>query len=171
MDVQNASSVKAHSYVPYGRQVDLGYIEQTIDARGFKEKNQRVQVNLSATVTPEDLTTNNRLVYKKFPTQDNSAFDMISNLKSSNIALGFVTGPSGGPEKTESHARSKNLVGSENLERSKMYSYVKDRGYSSNVLPSSLNHAKLANAHVLSENKSTNQATFKWNNFKVAWVK
>jgi len=52
-----------------------------------------------------------------------------------------------------------------------MYSYVKDRGYSSNVLPSSLNQTKHVTAHVLSENKSTNQATFKWNNFKVAWVK
>jgi len=47
--VQEAISSKAPSPVLYGRQVDLAFIEKTIDAKDNKAKNNRVQYNFSAT--------------------------------------------------------------------------------------------------------------------------
>ena len=107
-------------------------------------------------------------MYKQYGRQHNDSQDMINQLKSTNVALGFVKGSSG-PVKAvvEGQTRGKS-IGAEIGERTKMYTYVKDRGFASNVLPSKANQMKPTNAHVQQNYKSTNQATFKWNNFKVA---
>ena len=54
-------------------------------------------------------------------------------------------------------------------ETSKMYSYVQQRGFASNVLPSNANASQMKpiNAHVEPEIKSINQAMFRWNNIKI----
>jgi len=42
MEIPKASSVKSHSFVPYGRQVDENYIGHTADANVYKKKDQLV---------------------------------------------------------------------------------------------------------------------------------
>ena len=96
----------------------------------------------------------------------------MNELKSSNVALGYhnkKTNTSQVPDLSAKFNRGTDAVNREIGETTKMYSYVQRRGFASNVLPLNSNAAttKPLNAHVAPENKSTNQSTFKWNNFKV----
>ena len=47
MTAEKATSIKAKAYVPYGAQVDHGYIGQVSDAKSNKANDQRVQVSLN----------------------------------------------------------------------------------------------------------------------------
>ena len=81
MGDQRASSVKAHSYGPFG-DISGGYIRQNANAKDNKEKDQRVQVTLDQcpqSILGETNTTENRQNYKGYHdrTADDSQ-DMIN---------------------------------------------------------------------------------------------
>lgn len=79
---------------------------------------------------------------------------MINQLKATNVALGYVQN-SDGPGRGES-PNQRNSIGSEIGENKKMFSYVQQRDFSSNVLPSKANAIKPLHAHVPVDQKSTN---------------
>ena len=83
---------------------------------------------------------------------------MINNLKSTNVALGFVKNSGNDFARDRNAARGKisQQIGS----TKDMYNYVQKRGFASNVLPSNANALKPLNAHVYANNQSTNQSTF-----------
>lgn len=93
VNVPRASSVKAHSYIPYG-DISGGYLRQTANAKDNKEKDQRVQVTLdqrSPAVLGETNTTENRQNYKRYSDRAaNDAQDMVNQLKSSNVTLSYT---------------------------------------------------------------------------------
>ena len=90
-------SVKSQSYVPYSHQIyDQGYQGNTINAKDNKAKDQRVQVTLNQVTINKTIglegQTEFRQNFKKFDKSSNNddAQDMINQLKSSNVALGYV---------------------------------------------------------------------------------
>ena len=89
MDINKATSVKAHSYVNYGRAADLSYQGHSADAKAIAEKDRRVQVTLAAKAATDGLKTESRDNFKQMVNRDPSPADMINKLKASSVALGF----------------------------------------------------------------------------------
>ena len=170
---QNPATVKSKSYVRYAQQViGQGYVGNTGDAKDYKANDQRVQVTLtqpSISKATLEKSTESRQNFKKYAsrsTLDNDSIDMINNLKSTNVALGYVRHAGNNYANHQKNARS--TIDQEIGQTKNMYTYVQKRDFASNVLPSNANAGQMKplNAHVNANNKSMNQSTFKWNNFK-----
>lgn len=90
---------------------------------------------------------------------------MINELKASNVALGFVRNSNGAPR--ESSQKSNDQLSREIGATNKMYSYVQQRGYSSNVMPVNRpGQAQRGASPGQSGPQSINKSTFQWNTFK-----
>lgn len=81
---------------------------------------------------------------------------MISQLKATNVALGYHKSVGLGPGGI--HHKRGSTVGRELGETNKMYSYVQRRGYESNVLPLTANSKTMrpGNSSVPFDNKTSN---------------
>ena len=166
---KKAHSVKAHSYVPHGHKVDDNYIGNTANSKDYKAIDQKVTVNLQlnqlkSQIVSQQGSTEARTNYKRYTGGKDDHSDMINKLKASNVALGtdkFKRDPN-------SHI-GRDKVNQEIGQNTNMYSYVKQRGYNSNVLPLNANAdtMKPLHAHINQENTSMTKSSFKWNNFQV----